>query len=93
MNREVSEFPLLRVVSKQCDQCLFSKNKIVSDKRKADLLAKCKQEDTLFYCHKFSTRDEEVCCRGFFDRELNTYTQLAKRLNFYVEVEEEGESK
>jgi hypothetical protein len=57
----------LKVQHKQCDQCLFSENKIVSDKRKIDILQHCAVKDTYFVCHKASIEKKDVCCRGFYD--------------------------
>lgn len=69
----------LRVAEKHCDQCLFTKNKIVSDERKADLLAKCAASQTYFICHK-STGGPAVVCRGFFNEVPNHVCHLAKVL-------------
>lgn len=57
------------IAATRCDQCLFSKNRIVSAKRAADIVAECEREDKFFICHKATLRDSEaqVCCRGFFD--------------------------
>jgi hypothetical protein len=55
------------VCEKQCDQCLFSNNKIVSDKRKANLLREIAQEQSYFNCHKATIAGKSTCCRGFYD--------------------------
>lgn len=61
--------PGFRVTAKRCDQCLFGKNKIVSDRRRSEVLESCIREDRFFICHKSTIRDptEEACCRGFYD--------------------------
>jgi len=58
-----------KVMSKQCDQCLFSKNKIVSDARMRQVLKECARTDTHFVCHKSSMVKGTACCRGFYDRD------------------------
>ncbi|MGB4824968.1 MAG: hypothetical protein WBP82_08715 [Leuconostoc mesenteroides] len=78
---------LLGVQSKQCDECLFSKNKIIDDKRKEQILSECIQEETHFICHKASMQDLNAVCKGFFDRQLSTNVQLAFRLKFYELVD------
>ena len=57
------------VCASQCDQCLFTANKIVSQRRMSDVLRTCKREDRHFVCHKHTIRDEgsQVCCRAFYD--------------------------
>lgn len=63
------KFSLIRICSHQCNQCLFSKNKIVSDERKEEIINKeCLPKDKWFSCHKFTIKDEEVVCRGFWDK-------------------------
>lgn len=59
---------MFEVCEKQCDQCLFSKNKIVSDKRRTQLLQEIAQEQSYFECHKATIAGKKTCCRGFYDR-------------------------
>lgn len=69
----------LRVADKRCDQCLFTKNKIVSDSRKADVLGECATSQTYFICHK-SNGGPAVVCRGFFDEVPNRACHMARLL-------------
>ncbi len=75
-----------KVCKEQCDQCLFSKHKIVSNARKREVLATCRQNDSHFVCHK--TKD--VCCRGFYDANpaASNLMRIAGRLGAveFVEV-------
>lgn len=75
---------MLEVCKERCAQCLFSKEKIVSDARRRDILAKCKQDDSYFVCHK----TDNACCRGFYDTRSTNYLRIAQRLNAvkFVEV-------
>jgi hypothetical protein len=58
-----------RVMHKCCQQCLFGPEKLVSDERKADILAQCeRQEKTFFVCHEGSSQGKLICCRAFFER-------------------------
>lgn len=58
---------ILRVCHKQCDQCLYGNNKIVSDSRKKDVLQELEQENDYFICHKASIAREKVMCRGYYE--------------------------
>ncbi len=69
----------LRVAEKRCDECLFTKNKIVSDSRKAEVLTKCRESQTYFICHK-SNGGPAVVCRGFFDEAPNRACHMARVL-------------
>lgn len=58
---------MLEVCEKQCDQCLFSENKIVSDARRKSLLSEIKREQSMFECHKATIAGKNTCCKGFYD--------------------------
>jgi hypothetical protein len=65
-----------RVKRRVCENCLFSKNRLVSEERKADILARCEQENTFFICHEASERGETVCCRVYWDQYKNEVANL-----------------
>jgi hypothetical protein len=59
---------LFKVQKKQCNQCLFGPNKIVSDARRRQIIKDCVEEDTYFNCHKGTIKGiDSLCCRGFWD--------------------------
>ena len=58
----------MKVCNKQCDECLFSSNRIVSAERAKEIVAECLKKDEYFICHKSSMQGGKVCCRGFFDK-------------------------
>lgn len=54
-----------RVMAERCDQCLFSKNKIVSKERKAEIIREITSgQGSWFHCHK----THGVACRGDWDK-------------------------
>lgn len=59
---------VLKVCSKQCNECLFSSNKIVSEERKNELLQGIKRDNSFFVCHKSTIKNETAMCRGFYER-------------------------
>lgn len=72
--------PTFKVYAERCAQCLFSKDKIVSDERRKDLLAHIKDTGRWFECHKASLRDERICCKGFYDSGASKDVELARQL-------------
>lgn len=83
--------PMLKVFNAQCEQCLFSKNRIVSNKRKVQIIAECIRKQQYFICHKPAvlkpsgkwSGSTDVCCNGFYEH-MGHYSQLiriAQRLN------------
>lgn len=71
----------LKVCENQCDQCLFSANRIVSLNRMAEIIKGCRKDDSHFECHKGSIVGVPVVCKGFFDNETSQMIRIAGRLN------------
>lgn len=69
-----------QVCEGKCDQCLFSKDRIVSAERVREILAECEEQDTHFTCHKATIEDRHVCCRGFYDTRTSQGIRIAQRL-------------
>lgn len=67
---------MLKVCEKKCDQCLFSKDRIVRPGRVADIISQCRAKDTHFICHK----SDDVVCRGFYDTQTSQLIRIAQRL-------------
>lgn len=82
---------MFKVASKCCNQCLFSPNKIVSDRRKASLLKEIVQEQSFFECHKSTMNGGGTCCRGFYEKfgHHSQMIRIAERLGA-IEFVEEG---
>ena len=80
-----------KVMENKCNQCLFSKNKIVSNERRKDILEECKRNDGHFICHKATIAgDEDVCCRGFYDTQSTNLIRIAERLDMIEFVQEDS---
>lgn len=77
----------LKVCSRVCDECLYSKHKVVGDKTKRAVLEECRRRDRYFICHKFTLNGEAAICRGFFNMEPNQACQVADRLGLVVYVD------
>lgn len=72
---------MFKVKKKCCGECLFSKDKIVSNKRRKDILDGCKKKDNHFICHKATIKGEDVCCKGFYDTQTSNMIRISQRLN------------
>lgn len=86
----------MKVQKKQCNQCLLSKNHVVSGKKRVrEILKHCAQRDTYFQCHKGTISGVDVCCRGYWDSFKDNFNlgRIVQRLGGpeFVEVTEEGE--
>lgn len=71
----------IEVCKHKCDQCLFSKNRIVSVERMQEILNQCKENNDHFLCHKGTLKDKKVVCAGFYESRPTTLLQLARRFN------------
>jgi hypothetical protein len=57
-----------KVFLKRCDQCLFSRNRIVPRERAAEIVKECKRKKSHFICHKATIDgNEDIMCRGYYD--------------------------
>lgn len=60
----MGERPHYKLMSERCDQCLTTKNRIVSGRRAAELVRGCRDDDVKFECHKGSIAGTTIACRG-----------------------------
>jgi len=70
-----------------CNECLYSKNRIVDKERADAILKQCEEDGSYFLCHKGTLAGNNVVCRRFFDEQKNQACQLAKRLGFVTFVD------
>lgn len=70
-----------KVAKERCNECLFSDNKIVSNKRRKQVLDECRSQDAHFVCHKFTIANQEACCKGFYDSFGTNLIRIAQRLD------------
>lgn len=55
----------LLVADKPCRECLFSKDRLVSDRRKRAILRECYLKGDYFICHEATLADRAVICHNF----------------------------
>lgn len=80
---------MFKVMEKQCDQCLFTKDRIVPAARAKQLLKDCTRDDTHFICHKASLEGKEACCRTFYDTRSTNLIRISQRLGMVKFVTDE----
>lgn len=71
---------MFKVKKERCDECLYSKDKIVSQERRKELLQDMGASDSHFICHKSSIDGKDVCCKGFYDTSTTNLIRVAQRL-------------
>lgn len=70
---------MFQVMIRQCEQCLFSANRIVSGQRAADIIEQTKRQNKHFVCHK-SPKGREIACKGHHDTGISQMSRIAERL-------------
>ena len=70
-----------KVKKECCGQCLFSKDKIVSNQRRKSILNDCRKSDNHFTCHKATIENKDICCKGFYDSQTSNMIRISQRLN------------
>ncbi len=74
---------MIQVYHECCNQCLLSKNRIVSASRVKEIINGCVKKQTHFICHKASIEGKDILCKTYFDK-FGHYSQMvriAERLN------------
>jgi hypothetical protein len=73
---------MLYRADRRCEECLFSDKRIVSQKRRAQILRDCLQHDRHFVCHKGTIVSKDVVCAGFYERYpgVGQMVRIAQRL-------------
>lgn len=84
MNDAVVGGNQLRVMSKRCDQCLYTEARVVSVERAEEIMRDCERRERYFLCHKGK---EPTVCRGFFDSGVDTLCRVASALDAVLLVE------
>lgn len=81
-----------KVYKKSCDRCLLSKNPLVSNQRRRDILNDIKENQSYFVCHKSSIEGGNVCCKTFYDKlgYMSQLIRITERLNCVEFVEQNG---
>lgn len=69
------------VCESKCDQCLFSKNRVVSKERMKEIIQLTLLANTHFTCHKGTIKNQNIACAGWVERYGSTWLTLAKSLN------------
>ena len=86
----------LKVFKDCCNQCLLTKNKIVTAKRVKEIIKMCKSEQTHFICHKTTAcGHDSTICKSYFDK-FGHYSQMvriASRLNDLEFIEQQPQNK
>jgi hypothetical protein len=84
----------LKVFKDCCNQCLLTKNKIVTAKRVKEIVNMCKSKQTHFICHK-TTGSHATICKNYFDK-FGHYSQMvriASRLDDLEFIEQQPQNK
>ncbi len=89
-NPSTSKRPLGHLVRKtRCSERLYSKNKIVDDERKEEIIADIKERDDHFICHQSMIKGFKTQCRGDYDRQPNSRApRMAKIMGIFHFVDE-----
>lgn len=83
----------MKICEKKCDECLFTKNRLVSFERAKELILECLENDQYFICHKSTLKWGTVCCKWFFDKHKRDVLpiRLATSLNILEFVNTDDE--
>ena len=83
----------LKVCSEKCERCLFSANPLVNASRRKKIIEQCLRDGAYFACHEGTARNEDVCCRGWYDTygDATNLIRIAQRMRAVEMVDPKGE--
>jgi hypothetical protein len=74
-----------KVMSRACDQCLFSKERIVSGERAAEVIRKTRERNCHFICHK----SDDTACHEHHKLGIGQMSRIAERMGFVTWIDPE----
>lgn len=78
-----------KVMAERCNQCLYGADKIVSDRRRKEILREIDRRDSHFICHKATIAGQNIACRGDWDqRTCGQIGRMAGRIGMIEFVDE-----
>lgn len=77
-----------KVMARACDQCLFSKERIVSGQRAAQIISETRRKNTHFICHK-SPKGDDIACHEHHALGIGQMSRIAERLNYVERIDPE----
>lgn len=77
----------MNIKKKCCNQCLFTKNKIVSDARRDSIVRDCLKNDSHFICHKSTIEHGNDVCTGFAKKYSSQSIRISDRLGLTRHVD------
>lgn len=77
----------MKVMARNCDECLMTKDRIVSGARAREIIAETKRKDCHFICHKATLAGEDVACHGHAKQFVPQLYRIAGRLGMIEEID------
>jgi hypothetical protein len=80
----------MKVYKTCCQNCLFTKNRIVSGKVAGQIIKDCVKQQTHFVCHKATLQGKDIVCANFYSQmaEYSQPIRMAERLGILEFVEQ-----
>lgn len=81
---------MFKVMSRPCDQCLLTPERIVSGRRAAEIIRQTRAQNCHFVCHKSPKgRNNEIACRAHHDLGIGQMSRIAGRMGWIEEIDPE----
>ena len=77
----------MKVMARNCDECLMTKDRIVDGKRAAQIIAETKRKDCHFICHKATLAGLDIACHGHTKQSVPQLYRIAGRLGVIEEID------
>ncbi len=77
----------MKVMSRNCDECLMTENRIVPGERAARIIAETRRKDCHFICHKATIAGLDIACHGHTERFVPQLYRIAGHLGLIERID------
>jgi hypothetical protein len=77
----------MKVMARNCDECLMTDKRIVSASRAAAIIKETKRKDCHFICHKGTIAGEDIACHGHAKAVVPQLYRIMGRLGAIEEID------
>lgn len=77
----------MKVMSRNCDECLMTEKRIVSGPRAAQIIEETRRKDCHFICHKATLAGLDIACHGHSERFVPQLYRIAGRLGIIERID------
>lgn len=77
----------VHVCKRMCDTCIFRPDSVISRERVDEMVTGATADNSTIVCHHTINEDDQMACRGFFEKHPTPTLKIAQALDMIEYVE------